>query len=208
MAQTYKIHSSIIGAAAIKAVGEVLIVEKWKETKNQKSMERAVLVPMECVKAPDCSEAFRALVESALLRTAEQVLKDYCTAQPNNFEVLCTEFTRPQLIERFIAGAAFGWMSGEELEQAFTASATWQRISSREEFKSNRTYQAAAERYKDAILKLGGKATRYEDEKIDAIISKLEPADLESDLGAFVLRRLESMKKKNSEDQQQGFDAL
>lgn len=208
MSKTFKIHSSIIGATAIKAVGEVLVASKWKETKNQKSMERAVLIPMECVKAPDCNEAFRALVESALMATAESVLKDYCTAQPNNFEVLTTEFDRPQLIERFISGANSGWMTADELEAAFKASATWARISSREEFKTNRTYQAAAERYKDAILKLSGKATRYEDEKIDAIISKLAEDDLESELGAFVLRRLDAMKKKNAEATVEGFDAL
>ena len=195
---TYKIHSSIHGANLVKNVGEVIISAKWKETKNQKSMERAVILPMECLKAPEVPESFRALVEAALLTTAESLLKKHVNEEPNNWEVLASVFDRPNMVESFIAGGST-WMSKEELELSFTASATWKRITGRAEFTNNKTYQQAANYFKESILKLTGKATKITAEDCDKIISKIEDSDLETEFGAFVVKRLTSIKQNNSD---------
>lgn len=195
MATSFKLHTSITSAAAIKAVGEVLVSANWKETKNQTRMERAVLIPMECLKAPEVPEAFRALVELALANTAESVLKAHCNAEPNNYEMLATRFDRPALTEAFMASGSL-WMTKEELETAWNASATWARITSREEFKTNKTYQNAASIFKDSILKLSAKPTVFNEEKCDTILAKLETSDLETEMGAFICKRLESFKSR------------
>lgn len=190
------IFSAISGADAVKTVGSVLISAKWKETANQKRMERAVLIPMECVKAPEVPESFRALVESVLLSSAESVLKGYCDGNKLATEVDSSLFDRPNLIQVSIEGAKSDWLGKEELELAFTASATWKRIASKPEFTGNKAYQAAANRFKDTILKLSGKATQLDADLCDVVLSKIEDADLETRFGEFVVSRLQVLKNK------------
>lgn len=195
MSNPVKIHSAISGAVA--ALGEVVVSATWKQTANQTRKERAICIPMECLKAPEVPESFRALVESCLLASAEQTLKDHVNDQPNNWQILSTEFDRPQLVESFLSKAD-SWMSKEQFELAFTGSATWKRIVSRAEFASNATYQAAANGYKDALLKITGKVAYLPKEQRDQILSKLEASDLSAEFGCFVVRRFEQMSKKDA----------
>lgn len=198
MAASFKLHTSINSANAIKAVGECVVSATWKETKNQTRKERAVVVPMECLKAPEVPESFRALVEAALLSTAEAILKKHVNEEPNNYEILASMFDRPNLVEAFIASGS-GWMNKEELEQGFNASATWKRITSRAEFQHNKTYQNAANYFKESILKLTGKATKIAPEECDKILSKIEDSDLETEFGTFIVKRLQSIKQNSVE---------
>ena len=91
-------------------------------------------------------------------------------------------------------------MSKEALDLAFTQSATWQRIVGRAEFKNNKSYQRAANLFKDSILKLAGKNTSLKPELCDALIVKLEDSDLQTEFGAFVLKRLNQIKNRSSEE--------
>lgn len=194
-----RIHTSISSATAIKPVGEVLITAKWKETAKQTSKERAVIIPMECVQAPEVPESFRALVESVLLSSAESVLKNFVNSEPNSMEMDSEAFTRPELVSQFMLKSD-SWMSKEELEVGFTMSATWKRIASKPEFTSNKQYQIAAQMFKDTILKLTGKAVQLSADKCDAILAKLEDADLETDVGAFIVKRLTSLREKQAQE--------
>lgn len=193
MSQQIRIHTSQKSAEILKAVGEVLIVASWKQTQNQERKERAVLIPMECVKAPDVLEQFRPLVEAVLLKQAEESLKSFVNGNPNSMELSSNVFSRPQLCEDFLSSGS-GWMSKEALEQGWNASATWKRITNRSEFQTNALYRKQAEVFKDAILKMSGKATAYSAEKCDLILSKLEPDDLATEMGGFIVRRIQQMK--------------
>lgn len=195
---TFRIHTSLVSAAAILSVGEKLISVKWNETTKQKKNEVAVLIPMECVSAPEVPESFRALVESALLSSAKQGLKDFVESNPNSFEIPKTVFHRDNLTAEYLNSGS-NWMKKGELELAFTASATWKRISSRPEFKENKAFQAVANRFKDTILKLSGKATVVSPDDADILISKISDEDLETPFGEFVVSRLDSMKLKKVE---------
>lgn len=194
-----RVHSSIASAIAILSIGEKMISVKWNETTKQTKREAAVLIPMECVSAVDVSESFRALVESALNSQAESVLKSFCTDNPNSFEIDSSLFDRPNLVESFLNRGS-NWLNKKELELQFTASATWKRICSRPEFQNNKTYQAVANRFKDTILKLSGKATVLTAEDSDKILSKIENSDLATSFGEFVVSRLDSMKNRKSEE--------
>lgn len=195
-----RIHTSIAGAHAIKPLGSVVIAQKWKQTSNQQSKERAIIIPMECMKAPEVPESFRALVESALLSSAEAVLKAHCNEEPHAMEVNAAEmFSRVALTEAFLQRGD-SWLTKQELEIGFTASSTWKRITSREEFKTNSAYQAAANSFKETILKLTGKNVQIDSDRCDTILAKLEDSDLETDFGQFVVRRLTSLKARVSQD--------
>lgn len=196
---SFRVHTSISSATSIVSVGERVVSAKWKQSKNQDSKERAVIVPFNVLTAPEVPESFRALVESCLQEAASQVLKSFCDESPNSMEVSENLFTREALTEAFMSRADT-WMSKEALELAFTGSATWKRIAGREEFRNNATYQRAANAFKDAILKLSGKATVLAPSMQDAILAKLEEADLASEFGAFVTKRIQQMKQKDSGD--------
>jgi len=200
-----RVHTSIISAAAIVAVGEKLVSAKWNETTKQSKREVAVVLPMENLVAPEVPESFRALVESALLSQAEATLKTFCAENPNSFEIDETMFDRPNLVESFMNRGSL-WLGKKDLEIAFTSSATWKRIASRPEFSSNKTYQMVANRFKETILKLSGKATVISPDDCDAILSKIEDSDLETQFGEFVVSRLESM--KNRKQEKIDFDSL
>ena len=193
----YRVHTSIASAQAVLSVGERLVSAKWKQTKNQTAMERAVIVPFECLVAPEVPESFRALVESCLQEAASESLKKFVGENEAAHEIPAELFTREALTEAFMSRADT-WMSKEALEIAFTGSATWKRIVSREEFKSNATYQRAANAFKDAILKLSGKATVLPPAMRDAILAKMEESDLGSEFGVFVTKRIEAMSRKDS----------
>lgn len=199
MNSVIRIHTQISGANAIKALGEVVIACKWKETAKQTSKERAVIVPMECVKASEVPESFRALVESVLLAQAESVLKLHVNANGDGAnEIALSAFNRDELVSTFLTGAD-NWMSKEELEKQFTVSATWKRIVSNPNFSSNAVYQMQANRFKDAILKLTGKAVQMDADKCDLILAKIEDSDLETEFGGFIVNRLTKLKEKSGD---------
>lgn len=200
-----RIHTSIASASTIKGIGEMLVSAKWNETSKQTAMERAVLIPMECVRAPEVPESFRALVEAALMQAAESVLKQYVKESPNQMEMSAEQFARPNLTEAFLARDG-GWIGKQELEIAFTTSATWKRISGKREFESNRHYRQAAEMFRDSILKLSGKNVSLEPKLCEQLLSKLEDDDLEGSKNpqhvhvfAFIAKRLETLKGRKSD---------
>lgn len=194
-----RIHTAIASATAILSIGEKLISVRWNETSKQKKNEVAILVPMECVSAPEVSDSFRALVESVLQSSAVSVLKSFTEQNPNSFEIPLELFNRDNLTNQFLSSGS-NWMKKEELEIAFTASATWKRISSRTEFQNNKTYQAIANRFKETILKLSGKATIVSPDDADVLLTKIEDSDLSTPFGEFVCQRLETMKNKKREE--------
>lgn len=195
-----QLHTSLDAAVSLAGIGQRVVSKSWKETANQKRKERHVIVPMECVTAPELNDSpFRALVESALQSAAETVLRDWVNQEGDScFEIPAEQFNRPNLIETFMGRES--WLSKEALDLAFTQSQTWNRIVSRPEFKSNKSYQRAANLFKDSILKLSGKNTSLKPELCDALLVKLEDSDLNTEFGAFVVKRLNQIKNKNVEE--------
>lgn len=200
MTASFKIHTSIESARAVLPVGMVQVDAKWNATTKQTKMERSIHVGFQCLKAPEVTEAFRAVVESVLASAASETLKSFVGENPNSFEIPESLFTREALCESFLSRAD-NWMSKEALELGFTKSATWARIVSRPEFEGNYTYKAQANKFKDAILKLSGKAVQMTPDQCDKILVTLSEDDLETEFGAFVCKRLAALKAKAAENE-------
>lgn len=198
--ETYSVTTNIESAKSILGIGQRVVSATWKQTQNQIKKERAIVIPLECLLAPEVPENFRALVESALASSAEDVLKAWVNSgNENNFQVPCELFTRPNLTESFLARGE-AWMTKQELELAFTASATWKRITSRPEFQNNASYKRAAQSFKDTILKLSGKNVSMMPDVCDTILAKLEESDFSTEFGGFVVRRLQSLRDRQLEE--------
>lgn len=195
-----QLHTSLDAAISLSGIGQRVVSKTWKETALQRRKERHAIVPMECVTAPELNDSpFRALVESALMSAAETVLRDWVNQEGDQcFEIPAEQFNRPNLIETFMGRES--WLSKEALDLAFTQSQTWKRIVARPEFKNNKSYQRAANLFKDSILKLSGKNTGLKPELCDAILVKLDDSDLNTEFGAFVVKRLGQIKNRTAEE--------
>ena len=195
-----QLHTSLDAAISLSGIGERVVSKTWKETANQRKKERHAIVPVECVTAPELNDSpFRALVESALMSAAETVLRDWVNQEGDQcYEIPSEQFFRPNLIETFMGRDS--WLSKEALDLAFTQSATWQRIVGRAEFRNNKSYQRAANLFKDSILKLSGKNTSLKPELCDALLVKLDDSDLNTEFGAFVVKRLGQIKNRSAEE--------
>lgn len=190
-----RIHTGVVHAEASKAVGERVIAAKWKQTQNQVGKERAICVEEMELVAPEAGP-FRALVEAALLQAAQDALKNWVNQQGEScFEMPAELLKRNALAESFLQRGD-GWMSKQELELAFTASATWNRIVRNPAFQSNDAYKRAANHFKESILKLSGKAAKLQPELCDSIMAKLEDADLSTEFGGFVVKRIGQIKEQ------------
>lgn len=196
MTSSIRIHTSLAAATAALILGSVVVSTKWKQTSAQTAKERAVVLPMECLRAPEAPESFRALVEACLLSSAEATLKEHVNASEHNMEMLETAFSRTQLVESFLSGRD-SWMSREQMEIALTASATWKRITGNPSFAVNKQYQAIAGMYRDSILKLTAKNAYFPAETREKILAKLDEADLSVEFGAFLLKRFDQMARKD-----------
>ena len=195
-----QLHTSLDVAISLAGIGQRVVSKTWKETANQTKKERHAIVPLECVTAPELNDSpFRALVESALMSAAETVLRDWVNQDGDQcFEIPAEQLFRPNLVEVFLGRES--WMPKEALDVAFTQSATWSRIVARPEFKSNKSYQRAANLFKDSILKLAGKNTSLKPELCDALLVKLDDRDLNTEFGAFVVKRLGQIKNRTAEE--------
>lgn len=88
------------------------------------------------------------------------------------------------------------WLSKEELTAAWEASATRKAFITNANYVSNAGYRKAVDAFRDLIIKLSGKTSQYTESELDKMVAKLDASDLDSELGAFVLRRVEQIRNK------------
>jgi hypothetical protein len=93
-------------------------------------------------------------------------------------------------------GGASDWMSKEELTAAWERSATRAKFTQNPRYAGDINYRKAVNAYTDMVLKLAGKTTVYKPEECDKIIAKMDASDLDTEFGAFVVRRLEQIRNK------------
>jgi hypothetical protein len=93
-------------------------------------------------------------------------------------------------------GANTDWLTREELAAAWEASATRQRFVTNPNYTSSKAYRAAVEAYKELVLKLAGKTSQYEEKQLDGMLAKLAEEDFDTELGAFMVRRIEQIRNK------------
>lgn len=200
MADTqYPVHTSISAVSLNLPLGQRLVTKKFNQTAAQQGMERAVFIPSECLSAPEVPDAFRPLVEAALMQAAVSALTKWVKqGNTENYSIPAELFHRPALVEEFMGQES--WMDKSQLDAAFTASATWSRITGRPEWKSSPVYRKKAEYIKEHLLKLSGKRVSIKPELCDQLISIIDEKDLSTEFGVFVLKRLQQIRDRVAEE--------
>lgn len=182
--------------AIVRNEAERTIVQRWK------APARAVAVninnaPWSNLAVDGVPEQYRAILAAVLESAAKSILKrtieGFNTIPATISPAL---FTSEALIDEATTGAS-EWMSKEELTEAWNVSATRKAlILDNPKYKESAAYRRAANAYAELVLKLAGKTSSYEPEDLDWMLAKFNEADLNTELGAFMVRRIEMLQRK------------
>ena len=182
--------------AIVRSEAQRTIVQRWK------APARAVAInisnaPWTNLETDGVPEQYRAILAAVLEGAAKSILKR--TVESYNVipaTISPALFTSEALIDEATTGAS-EWMSKEELTEAWNQSATRKAlILDNPKYKESAAYRRAANAYAELVLKLAGKTSAYEPEDLDWLLAKFNEADLNTELGAFMVRRIEMLQRK------------
>lgn len=147
-------------------------------------------------KLADVPEQYRPLLEGVLHTAAKDILSRYLssfTTWPS--EMPAHLFSDDAILEQ-ASGANSDWMDKEALESAWKASATRKAFIADPRYTGNPAYRKAVSAFESLILKFAGKSSQYKPEELDKILAKLADDDLQTEMGMFVIRRIEAIRNK------------
>ena len=140
--------------------------------------------------------AYASLLDAVLEKAAKDILSATLasfTTWPSEIDAM--RFTFDALMEQ-AAGSNSGWLSKEELANAWKASATRKAFYGDARFGSNPAYRKAVAKFEELILKMAAKNAAYKEEELDKILAKLADEDLTGEFGTFIVRRIEQIRNK------------
>ena len=161
-----------------RAAAIAIPAEPWERMKNE--------VPM----------AYASLLDAVLEKAAKDILSatlSSFTAWPSEIDAM--RFTFDALMEQ-AAGSNSGWLSKEELANAWKASATRKAFYGDSRFGSNPAYRKAVAKFEELLLKMAAKNASCREEELDKILAKIADEDLTGEFGTFIVRRIEQIRNK------------
>lgn len=141
-------------------------------------------------------EQYRAILDAVLETAARNILSKHLNAFSLWPSELDSGYFSPSALLDEASNANNSWLSKEELESAWKTSATRQQWITREDYKTSAPLRKAVARYEELILKLSGKTSQFEPGDLDLIVAKLKDEDLSTEMGPFVIRRVEAIRNR------------
>ena len=141
-------------------------------------------------------EQYRAILDAVLETAVRSILSKHLKAYslwPSTLDA--GYFARDAILDE-ATGANSVWLSKEELESAWRESATRKEWVSRETFKTSAALRKAVAHYEELVLKLAGKTSQFSPTDLDLILAKLRDEDYSTELGSFIVRRVEAIKNR------------
>ena len=176
------------------ASGERLIIVRFKNP----ARAAAIAIPAEPWERMkrEVPMAYAGLLDAVLEKAAKDILSVTLasfTTWPGEIDAM--RFTFDALMEQ-AAGSNSGWLSKEELANAWKASATRKAFYGDARFGSNPAYRKAVAKFEELILKMAAKNASYKEEELDKILAKISDDDLTGEFGTFIVRRIEQIRNK------------
>ncbi len=179
--------------SAMPAEGERIITARFKNP----ARSATICIPVEPFNSlASVPDAYRGLLDAILEKAARDILSAYLngfTQWPTT--IPADRFTNDAFVE-CASGANSNWLSKEELEQAWKASATRKAFYGDARFNANPVYRKAVGKFEELVLKMAAKNAAYQSEELDKILAKLHDDDLNGEFGLFVVRRIEQIRNK------------
>ena len=141
-------------------------------------------------------EQYRAILDAVLETAVRSILSKHLKAfslWPSTLDA--GHFARDAILDE-ATGANSVWLSKEELESAWKDSATRKAWVTRDDFKTSAPLRKAVAHYEELVLKLAGKTSQFAPTDLDLILAKLRDEDYSSEMGSFIVRRVEAIKNR------------
>lgn len=136
------------------------------------------------------------LIEATLEDTAKGIIKRFIESHSvTPSSIPDGAFTSAALIEAATISHT-DWLTKEELQQLWSASATRAKLVTDPRYASSKEYRTAVNYFSELVVKFAGKTSQFKPIELDKVLAKLEADDLQSELGAFIVRRVEALKNK------------
>ena len=146
--------------------------------------------------ARQCPASYAPLLAAVLETAAKSILSkrlENMTTWPSTIQSAL--FTADSILSE-ASGANTEWLTREELAQAWEQSATRNAFITNPAYATNKAYRAAVDMFKEMILKLAGKTSQYQESELDKILAKLNSQDFETEMGSFIIKRVEQIRNK------------
>lgn len=141
-------------------------------------------------------EQYRAILDAVLENAAKSILSKHLTAYSIWPSTLDAGYFSPSALMDEATSSNNQWLSKEELDAAWRDSVTRKTWVSRADYTTSAPFRKAVARYEELILKLAGKTSQFTPDDLDLIIAKLSPSDHATELGSFVLRRVDAIQNR------------
>lgn len=139
---------------------------------------------------------YKPLLEAVLYSAAQAILARFINnAGMTPSTVPAHLFSNDAILEE-ASGSNSEWLTKEELNEAWKASATRAAIYNQQRYANEPAYRRAFTRFEEMVLKLAGKTSTYEEKELDTMLAKIADADLGTAFGMFVVRRIEALRNK------------
>lgn len=140
--------------------------------------------------------AYRAILEAVLDNAAKTILSKHLNSYTVWPGELDSGYFAPAALLDEATGANSEWMTKDEIETAWRASETRKAWVTSPNYQANQAFRKAVAHYETLILKLAGKTSAYTPNDLDLILAKMKEGDLTTELGSFVVRRIEALRNK------------
>ena len=92
------------------------------------------------------------------------------------------------------------WLDKDALTALWKESATYRHYSQDPRGQGNspqaKAYRQAVSNFGELVCKLSGKTSQFTEKELDTILAKLHADDLETQMGAFVIRRIDAIRNR------------
>jgi hypothetical protein len=193
------VHTSQESATLTRAAHERTIICRFRNPSRLIAINVSNS-PWENLTTQNIPAIYKPLLESVLTTSAQSILSRYYLNTFDAHKITISQvphsfFTNDNLLEE-ASGNNSEWLNKEELEQAWKASQTRAAIFNQSRYATDNAYRRAFTRFEELILKLSGKTSQFEEKELDTMLAKISDADLHSEFGIFVVRRIEAIKNR------------
>lgn len=190
------VYSSVesANAATLNDASIRTIVVRWKSPARLV----AVTIPNDAfvTMRTEVPAAYIPLIEATLEDTAKGIIKRFIESHSLSPTTIPDgAFTSAALIEAATISHT-DWLTKEELTTLWQASTTRSKLVTDPRYGSSKEYRVAVNYFSELVIKFAGKTSQFKPVELDKVLAKLDDADLQSELGAFIVRRVEALKNK------------
>lgn len=163
------------------------------------SRSATIIIPAtawEKMRASVTDTSYGTLLDAVLETAAKSIL----SARVGSMSIFPSEidaalFTADAILSAAIGGSS-DWLSKDELVKLWEESATRGKFITSPHYATSKAYRTSVAGFAELVTKLAGKTSQYTPAQLDVLLAKMEPSDLETELGNFIVRRVEQLRNK------------